>query len=787
MFRHNLLISYRNFLRFKSSFFINLIGLSTGLACVLLIFIWVNDELKMDQFHEYGDRLYQMMENVDQGGGVITRESTSGPTADALVAEFPEVEMAVTSTMNWSGQSVLTVRDQDLKAKGIYASSSFFKMFSFKFIHGDRNQVLEDKKSIVITASLARRLFGAMDDVVGNMVELEHDKQFQVSGVMEDQPAYSSLRFEYVLSFEGFREENEWVRNWFNTAPQTHILFKPGTDIEAFNKKIFNLVRTKTEGKANHRSPFVRPYRKAYLHNRYENGQLVGGRIEYVKMFSIIAGFILLIACINFMNLSTARASRRLKEVGVKKAIGARKSTLVGQYLSESTLMAFVSLGVALLLVVLMLPKFNDITEKQLTLSFDPAFISVLVGIVLLTGLAAGSYPALYLSRFNPAVVLKGKLTGLVGEAWARKGLVMFQFTLSIILIVSVWVVYKQINFIQTRNLGYDKDNVMIISSEGKVSESAETFLQEVQKIEGVADASSTGHDMTGHNGGTYGIEWEGKDPNDRTEFERVSVNYDFIELMGIEMKEGRTFSKDFGDEESTIIFNEAGIKFMGMKDPIGKKVKLWDKDVEIVGVAKDFNFESFHEVVKPLFFYLNIENSRNMMVRIEKGKEQETIARLERFYKEFNPGFPFAYRFLDEDYQQLYVSERRVATLSKYFAGLAILISCLGLFGLAAFTAERRVKEIGIRKILGSSNSAIVYLLSGEFTKMVVAAIAIALPTSWYLASEWLQGFAFHIDLEWWFFAGSGLVALVIAWLTVGLQTIKAARINPTECLRSE
>ena len=787
MVRHNLLISYRNFLRFKSSFFINLIGLSTGLACVLLIFIWVNDELKMDQFHEHGDRLYQVMENVDQGGGVITRESTSGPTADALVAEFPEVEMAVMSTMNWSGQSVLTVGDQDLKAKGIYASASFFKMFSFGFIHGDRNQVLEDKKSIVITESLATRLFGTSDDVVGKMVELEHNKQFQVSGVMADLPVYSSPKFEYVLSFEGFREENEWVTNWFNTAPQTHVLFRPGTDVEAFNKKIFDLVRTKTEGKANHRSPFVRAYPKAYLHNRYENGQLVGGRIEYVRMFSIIAGFILLIACINFMNLSTARASRRLKEVGVKKAIGARKSALVGQYLSESTLMALVSLGVALLLVVLMLPKFNEITEKQLTLNFDPTFISVLLGVVLLTGLAAGSYPALYLSKFNPAVVLKGKLTGFAGEAWARKGLVMFQFTLSIILIVSVWVVYKQINFIQTRNLGYDKDNVMIIFSEGKVNESAETFLQEVQKIDGVVDASSTGHDMTGHNGGTYGIEWEGKDPNDRTEFERVSVNYDFIELMGIEMKEGRTFSKDFGDEESKIIFNEAGIKFMGMKDPIGKKVKLWDNDVEIIGVAKDFNFESFHEVVKPLFFFLNIKNCRNMMVRIEKGKEQETIARLEAFYKDFNAGFPFTYRFLDEDYQQLYVSERRVATLSKYFAGLAILISCLGLFGLAAFTAERRVKEIGIRKILGSSNRAIVYLLSGEFTKMVVAAIAIALPVSWYLASEWLQGFAFHIDLEWWFFGGSGLVALLIAWLTVGFQTIKAARINPTECLRSE
>lgn len=787
MIRHNLLISYRNFLRFKSSFFINLTGLSTGLASVLLIFIWVNDELRIDQFHKNGDRIYQVMENVDQGGGVITRESTAGPTADALTAEFPEVELAVTSTMNWSGEAVLSADDNDIKAKGLYASAAFFKMFSFPIVHGHPNQLLSDKKSIVISESLASRLFGTTKDVLGEMVELEHKKQFLVSGVMADMPSYSSCRFEYVLTFEGFRDENEWVTNWFNTAPQTHILLKPGTDIEAFNKKIFDLVRTKTEGKAVHRSPFVRAYRDAYLHNRYESGKLVGGRIEYVRMFSLIAGFILLIACINFMNLSTARASRRLKEVGIKKAIGAKKSSLVGQYLSESTLMAFVSLFVAIVIVILVLPQFNSITGKQLTLEFNPVFVSVLVGVVLVTGLVAGSYPALYLSKFNPAVVLKGKLTGFIGEAWARKGLVMFQFTLSIILIVSVWVVYQQISFIQTRNLGYNKDNIIIIKSEGVVTEKAETFLAELEKIPGVTGASSTGHDMTGHNGGTYGIEWTGKDPNDRTEFERVSVNYDFIELMGIGMKEGRTFSKDFGDEESKIIFNEAAIKFMDMQDPLGKKVKLWDKEVEIIGVAKDFNFESFHEVVKPLFFYLNIKNSSNIMVRLEVGKEPETITRLELFYKTFNPGFPFAYRFLDEDYQELYTAERRVAVLSKYFAGIAILISCLGLFGLAAFTAERRLKEIGIRKILGASNAGIIYILSGEFTKIVLAAIAFALPTSWFLASRWLEGFVFHIDLDWWLFAGAGLAALLIAWLTVGIQTVKAARINPTECLRSE
>src|SRR5258706_4387449 len=629
MVRHYLLITYRNFLRFKSSFFINLIGLSTGLACVLLIFLWVNNELKVDQFHEYGDRLYQVLENVDQGGEVITRESTSGPTAEALATEFPEVELATTSTMNWGGQAVLSAGDHDIKAKGMYSSASFFKMFSFQIINGDRNQVLSDKKSIVISEALAVRLFGTTDDVVGKMVEFEHNKQYQVSGVMEDVPSNASVQFEYVLTFEGFRDENDWATNWFNTAPQTFVLLKPGTDVGAFNNKIFDLVRTKTEGKARHRSPFVRPYQQAYLYNRYESGKLVGGRIEYVRMFSIIAGFILLIACINFMNLSTPRASRRLKEGGVKKTVGASRSALIGQYLSESILMTLISLGVAVLLVMLLLPPFNAITEKQLALSVDPAFIAALFGVVLFTGLIAGSYPALYLSKFSAAEVLKGRLAGFIGESWARKGLVMFQFTLSIILIVSVWVVYQQIRLIQTRSLGYDKDNIVIINSEGAVEKKQEAFLSELERIPGVAGASSTGHDMTGHNGGTYGVEWPGKDPNDRTEFERVFVNYGFIELMDIGMKEGRAFSKDFTADTSKIIFNEAGIKFMGLQDPVGKKVKLWDKEMEIIGVARDFNFESFHEVVKPLLFYLNHRNN-HIMVKIEKAEEQETLLSLE-------------------------------------------------------------------------------------------------------------------------------------------------------------
>nr|WKN36548.1 ABC transporter permease [Tunicatimonas sp. TK19036] len=789
MIKHNLLLALRNFQRYKSSFFINLIGLSTGLACVLFIYLWVTDELSVDKFHEQDSQLYQIMENVDQAGGMITRQTTSGPTAQALVSEMPEVENAVTTTSDHVMSFMLSVGDEDIEADGFYASMDFFQVFSYDLVQGDKAQVLSDKKSIVISEALARSLFGTAENVVGNIIEVQHEKEYQVSGVFENVPARSSVQFDFVLTFEGFWDENEWVTNWFNTAPQTYVLFKEGTDIAQFNQKIADLVRIKTDGQADHRTPFATKYSNAYLYNQYENGVQSGGRIEYVQLFSIIALFILLIACINFMNLSTARASRRMKEVGVKKAIGARRTTLIFQYLGESLLLVFLSLLLALLLVGVFLPQFNDITEKQLTLTLDITFSLSLLGIVLLTGLVAGSYPALYLSGFNPAKVLKGKLNNLAGEVWIRKGLVVFQFTLSVILIVSVWVVYKQIEYVQNQSLGYEKDNILLLNREGPLrdAEKLNTFLEEARRIPGVLDASSSEHDMTGHNGGTYGVVWPGKDPEDRTEFERVAVGYDMIEMLGIEMQAGRSFSEEFSSENAKIIFNEAAIEFMGLTDPIGKVVQLWGEDKEIIGVAKDFHFDSFREEVKPLFFRFSPESTNYIMAKVEAGREREAIESLQRLFNDFNVGFTFNYRFLDEDYQALYVAEQRVSTLSKYFAGIAILISCLGLFGLASFMAERRLKEIGIRKVLGSSSINIVYLLSAGFTKMVLIAIFIALPISYFITQQWLQGFAFSIDLEWWYFAGAGVVALVIAWFTVGVQTIKAANVNPVQCLKDE
>jgi hypothetical protein len=643
MLRHNLLITYRNFLRYKSSFLINLAGLSTGLACTLLIYLWVNDELHVDKYFENDDRLYQVMENVEQGGGMITRISTSGPTAATLKEEFPEVEMAVMTTSDWIMPAVASVADLDISAGKLYASEDFFKVFSYRLLAGDKRQVLQDKNGIVISAALAKSLFGSWENVLGKVIELQHKKEYKVTGVFEDLSPRLSTQFDFVLSFEAFVDENDWAKTWFSTAPQTYVLMKPGADIAAFNSKISELVRTKTEGKANHRTPFVARFSDRYLYGNYENGVQAGGRISYVKLFTIIAVFILLIACVNFMNLSTARATRRAKEVALKKTVGARRSALILQYLSESTVLALLSLAIALVLVFLLLPQFNLITDKQLSLAFTPSLLIYMGATVLITGLVAGSYPALYMSTFNPAAVLKGKVGGRSGEVWARRGLVVFQFTLSIVLIVSVWVVYRQISFVQSENLGYDRDNIIIIGRDGKVRESQETFLDELRRLPGVVAAWDFGHDMSGHNGGTYGIIWPGKDPDDNTEFERFPVDYGGIEMLGIEMKEGRSFSKEFGLDTARIIINEAGIQFMGMEDPIGKTVQLWGRDMEIIGVAKDFHFESFHEVIKPSFFWVAPGNTGNIMVRIEAGNEPEMLSRLQEFYSEFTPGFPCA------------------------------------------------------------------------------------------------------------------------------------------------
>jgi putative ABC transport system permease protein len=483
MLKHNLLLIYRNIIRSKSYFFINLIGLSAGLVCTLLIYLWVRDEMRMDKFHEKDSRLFQVMEFQQYADEIMTTTSTPGLLAETLKEEIPEVEYAATTT--WVSPYTLSIKDHNVKAKGYHVGPDYFNIFSYKLIDGNPDMVLQDKLSIVISSDLARKLFGSEDNVVGKNVEFQHEKSFLVSGVFENTPSNSSYQFDFVLNFEALKEEQEWLRNWGSNGPSTYVILREGSDAVAVSEKIKDFVKARNE--QTNVTLFLKPFTDRYLFGRYENGKQTGGRIEYVRLFSIIAIFILIIACINFMNLSTARASRKAKEVGIKKSVGAQRSSLILQYLSESLVTSFLALILGLSIVWLFLPQFNLITDKRISLSInDLELIAWFSGIALMTGIIAGSYPALYLSGFKPAAVLKGEVRGSMGELWARKGLVVFQFSLSVILIVSVLVIYKQIDFVQSKNLGYNKEHLIQIPVEGKVKESVNTFLQEVKKIPGV-------------------------------------------------------------------------------------------------------------------------------------------------------------------------------------------------------------------------------------------------------------------------------------------------------------
>jgi ABC-type antimicrobial peptide transport system permease subunit len=795
MFRHNLLLIYRNCNRFKTTFFINLIGLSTGISCTLLIYLWVKDELAMDGFHRSDSRLHQVMKNNTTDLGIETDEDTPGLLARTLAEELPEVESSVSvfppATHTFNG--ILSFKDNKMKAASKFADKNFFNMFSYPLTHGNEQQVLADKYNVVISEKVAMDLFNTTANVVGKAIDWKSERlegQFFISGIFKKPLANSTIQFDILFSYDLLLEKFPNFLRWSNSGPSTYLILKENTDVADFNDKIAGLVKSKH--KESTLTLFTRPYSDRHLYNDYKDGVQAGGRIEYVRLFSVIAFLILLIACFNFMNLSTAKAFRRAREVGIKKAMGASRRTLTVQYLGESVLMSFFSLLAAILIVDLLLPQFNGITGKHLVLHFDTSLILTLIAIVLFTGLVAGSYPALYLSGFNPALTLKGVTTFLKnkngsGELWARNGLVIFQFTISIVLIVSVLVVYNQMRFVQSKNLGFNRDNVISFPAEGKVAESTESFLSQTKMFPGVVNASYMDGDLTALHNGTTGVEWDGKNPDEVIDFEFLSVGHELIRTLDIELKEGRNFSVDNASEDSKVIFNESAIESMGLTDPVGKRIKLWGEEKEIIGVIKDFHFESLYENVKPFFFRLSPRGNRNILVKIKAGMEQETLARLENIYREYNPGVSFEYKFLDEEYQNLYASENRVAILSQYGAGIAILISCLGLFGLASFTAERRLKEIGIRKVLGSSVFDIVYLLSGDFTKIIFASIFIALPLSYFASNEWLGSFAYKIELEWWYFVGSGVTAFLIAWITISTQAFKAARVNPTHCLKEE
>jgi len=786
MLPYPLLLLYRNFKRFKSTFFINLIGLSTGLACALLIYLWISDERSFDRYHALDGRLYQVMENRRTAAGIETQGGTMPLLAEALRREMPEIEFVATTTpVPFFPPFTLAAGGQQLTAVPKYVDPAFFQLFSYPLLVGTPATVLRDKHAIVLSEALATKLFGSPQNSLGKAVKWQMAADSMqtslVAGVFAGVPRNSSEQFDFVLPFASFKDRMQMSETikWDDDGPfNTYLALKEGADLAQFQAKLASLLKTKSaQAQAQGRTLFVRPFSAAYLHGTYENGVATGGRIVYVRLFALIAALILVIASINFMNLFTAKASRRVKEVGIRKALGASRAALVGQYLTESVVMALLALVVAVGLVQLMLPQFSELTGKPLALRWEPQLVAAGLALALGTGLLAGSYPAFYLSGFQPAAVLKGKLPTKAGDVWTRQGLVVLQFTLSVLFIVALVVVNAQLAFVQRQPLGYDKAHVLRFETTGKAARQQTAFLAEVKKLPGVVQASTV---LGGFLGGRHVEEmsWRGK----RLPVGTMLVNYDLLETMGMHLVAGRSFAPQFRADSAAILVNQSLVAGLGMPNPVGQQLD----GARIVGVVRDFHYESLHEKIKPLRLQLD-PTINTVLVKLQPNAEQATIARLQQLYAAYNPGFTLDYTFLDTDYQAQYIAERRVAVLARYFAGLAILISALGLLGLAAFTAERRRKEIGIRKALGASELGIVWLLTSSLTWLVVVAIVLALPLSYLLLQRWLEGFAYRVAWQWWYFAAAGMGALLIAWLTVSVQAWRAARRNPVLSLRAE
>jgi ABC-type antimicrobial peptide transport system permease subunit len=785
-------IAWRNILKDRQFTLLNLLGLSTGLACSLLLYLWIADELKVDKFNDKDKQLYQVMSNAKTDHGIETGWGTPGLLGKTLSEEIPDIEYSVSILpASWfSHGGMLTSGDTHIKAKGQFVGKDYFNVFTCPFVQGDRNQLFADHHQIAISEELANKLFHTTQNLAGKRLHWDLDEfggDFAISGVFKKPPPNATEQFDCLLNYGLVLERRPNLNIWSNSDPSTYVIVKPQTRIDQLNDKIKGFVQSKHKN-ANS-SLFLVNYSDRYLHGKYENGVQVGGRITYVKLFSIVSLVILIIACINFMNLSTAKAARRIKEVGIKKVVGALRRDLILQYLGESMMMAFLAMIVAILLITALLPVFNDLTGKQLLLNVNGSLVLTVLAIVVFTGLLAGSYPAFYLSGFRPAAVLKGQLSASAGELWIRKGLVVFQFTLSVIFIIGVLVVYKQINYIQSKDLGYNRQQLVHfeipVENSEKFFKAAAGFLDEVRALPGVVSASSYAHNLTGDHGNISGFQWPGKDPNKDINFANLEMGYGFIKTVGIQLAEGRDFSgNDLAHNE--IIFNQAAIDAMGLKDPIGKTVKFWDQQRVIVGVAKNFHFESLYQSVKPCFFQL-YPVMPNILVRLRAGAERSTLGRIQKIYAHFTNDTPFDYKFLDEDYRAQYISETRIGLLSRYFAGLAIIVSCLGLFGLASFAAQKRRKEIGIRKVVGASVSQVLTLLSVDFLKLVLVAVVVAFPLSWWAMNQWLDNFAYRTPIGAGIFLVTGAAILFITLLTISFQSVRAALANPADSLRTE
>lgn len=786
MIKNYFKVAFRQLIKNKGYSFLNILGLSLGMACALLILLWVNDEYQYNKFHKNYSRLYQVMENQSYEGKTYTFAALPGKFGPAIKQELPEIKYSARA--DWGSRLLFSLGDKSIYERGLFTDPDFLKMFSFKILKGDPTALLTDPSSMIITDKMAEKFFGK-EDPVGKTLKVNSDKSYTIAGLVEEPPLSSNIRFSWLASFKIYEEKNKWLESWGSNGIQTFVELKKGADPKQLNKKLFNFITNKdTSGIA---KPFLLSVDDWRLRNNFEEGKQTGGRIEFVRLFMIIAIIIIVIACINFMNLSTARSEQRAREVGVRKAMGAGRGVLIKQFFSESILMAFSAMLIAALIVWLVLPLFNTLVEKKLSFALsNPVIWAGLPLMAFICGVLAGSYPSLYLSSFNPVTVFKGLRVGKNSAiVYVRKGLVVTQFVISIVLIISTIIIYNQIKHVKNRHLGYNKENVILTSLNGDMSKHIPTLYNELMATGVVENAAASNSRVLNIGSSSGDFNWKGKMPNSELLVTMEWVSPQYIPTMGMKLKAGRNFYDDISNDSSNIIINETFAKIIGKENPVGDIITRDEgRQLTIVGVVKDFVFNDMYRKPDPLILFCDTSNINQLLVKLKANQDAtKALAKVETVIKSSEPAYPFEYRFMDAEFDNLFKSEAVVGKLSRIFAFLAILISCLGLFGLAAYTAERRTKEIGIRKVLGATISNLIALLSKDFLRLVAIASVIAFPLAWWMMHKFLQGFAYRITIQWWVFVVAGLLAAVIALFTVSFQAVKAAVANPVKSLRTE
>jgi putative ABC transport system permease protein len=777
MLKYYLLIALRNVIRYKAFTAINILGLSIGLACSILIYIWVKDELSFDRYHENAENIYRVYEKQYYSGGeTFLVFATPEPLARALKQDIPEIVNSTRLNLFWE---TLLVKYGDKvfnETRGYAADQEALEMFTYPFIYGDKSVALTEPHSIVLTRSMSEKYFGD-ENPVGKSLNVNNKYELTITGVMEDVPMNSHVRWEFLVPFEFMLEVWQYPDNlWSSNSFRTYIQLSPGTSPEVVENKIKDFIQKhyKTDIEL-----YLQPLLKTHLYSI--SG---GGLIQYVNIFTIIAIFILFIACINFMNLATARSARRAKEVGIRKVSGATRSKLIGQFYGESILLTLISVIVAIILVKIFIGPFNDLSAKELEFRlFNPGILAAMCLIIIITALFAGSYPAYFLSSFKASDVIKG--TYHIGSSAFRKILVITQFTISVALIICTMIIYKQTKALEQKDLGFDKHNLIYFPLRDFTNYTA--LKEDLLKYPGIENVTATNRVPVSMTNSSWRYTWEGKDPSLEILFQQIYVDFDYIETFRMKMAEGRSFSQHLATDSANYIINEEAVRRMGINSPVGKILYYGENKGQIIGIVKNFNFHHLSREVDPVVLEISPDHFNEVVIRIKPEDQDQTIREIENIWNNHYNGEPFEYQFLDQELDQLYRPEQRMGTIFNLFSLLAILISCMGLFGMASFMTEQRTKEIGIRKTYGSSVLNIFLLINGSFVRLILLANIIAWPIAWFAMHKWLENYAYRTSIPWWIFPLAAGISIIIGFITVTYQSLNASSTNPSDTLRYE